>query len=282
MSRLPRYASIFLFSALMAACGGGGGSSSPSTSTFVTPPSQPSSPPTTFVRVDSTGVDVGFLNQPYNFQIASTAQGVNFVQTSVTGNLPPGITYVPNNVLSGTPTQAGVYQFTYTITNRDNPSMTAARQFTLQILAAPGTVRNDTIASATQLVCCVNVKASLSPYSKATGVVAPDQDYYKFTANAGDRISVTTTAIGTAIDTDTVIEILDVNGTRMTTCKTPQATAAFNQSCLNDDINPGVVRGSHLDVQLSSTSGVFVVHVLDWAGRARPEMTYELDTVKLP
>jgi hypothetical protein len=221
------------------------------------------------------------VNQPYQFHILATAQNVTFTQTSVTGNLPPGITY-STNVLSGTPTQVGVFVFTYTITNRDNPTMTASRQFTLQVLAAGGTVRNDSIASATQLACCVSLKASLSPYSKATGVVAPDQDYYKFTANAGDRISVTTTAIGTEIDTDTVVEILDVNGTRMATCKTPQATAAFNQSCLNDDIDPGVVRGSHLDVQLPATSGVFVVHVLDWAGRARPEMTYQLDTLKLP
>lgn len=277
-----RFTAVLLLGGLLTACGGGGSSSSTPPTTTVLPPIQPSSPPSTaFVRIDSTGVDVGFLNQPYNFKILATSQLINRTQTSVSGNLPPGITY-STQVLSGTPTQAGVYTFTYTITNADDPTMTASRQFTLQILAAGGTVRNDSIASATQLVCCVNLKASLSPYSKASGVVAPDQDYYQFTANAGDHISVTTTAIGTEIDTDTVIEILDVNGTRMTTCKTPQANTAFNQSCLNDDINPGVVRGSHLDVQLPSTSGVFVVHVLDWAGRARPEMTYELETVKLP
>jgi hypothetical protein len=281
VKQVLKAASVVVLAVLIASCGGGSGSSASTPPIAVTPPPPPPPPPpTSFVRVDSTGVDVGFLNQPYNFQIAATAEGVNFVQTSVAGSLPPGIAF-STNVLSGTPTQTGVFVFTYTISNRDQPTMTASRQFTLQILPSGGMVRNDSIAAATQLVCCVNIKASLSPYSKASGVVAPDQDYYRMTANAGDRISVTTTAIGTAIDTDTVIEILDVNGTRMTTCKTPQASAAFNQSCLNDDINPGIVRGSHLDVQLPASSGVFIVHVIDWEGRARPEMTYELDTAKL-
>jgi hypothetical protein len=272
MKQTLRYVAILLLSAFLTACGGGGGSSSTAPTTFTPAPVQPS------ITIVSASLLIGFVNQPYaDTVVATTSSGASYTITAQ-GSLPPGLALTNGNVLQGTPTQTGVFPVTFTATST---TLTTTKTLTIQIVN-PGTVRNDSLASATPLVCCGNVRASLSPYSKATGVVAPDQDYYRFTANAGDRISVTTTAIGTEIDTDTVIEILDVNGTRMTTCKTPQVTTAFSQPCLNDDINPGIVRGSHLDVQLPATSGVFIVHVLDWAGRARPEMTYELDTSKLP
>ncbi len=274
MKQIVRFAAVAIVSGFLIACGGGGSSSS-TVLTTVTSPSQPAT-----ITITTAGLFVGFVNQPYAGQITTSLPLPQFTVTTQ-GTLPPGIRVSNLGELVGTPTQAGNFAVTFTAARADNSSVTAAKTLLIQILN-PGTVRNDSLASATPLACCGNLRASLSPYSKATGVVAPDQDYYQFTASAGDRISVSTFAVGQEIDTDTVIEILDVNGTRMTTCKTPQASIAFNQSCLNDDVDPGVVRGSHLDVQLPNTSGVFVVHVLDWAGRARPEMTYELDTAKLP
>jgi hypothetical protein len=232
------------------------------------------------VRVDSQSVDFGIVNVPYQFQIAGTAIGVNRVATSIQGTLPPGIS-LTNATLSGTPTKTGVYQFTYTISDADKPAIAASRDFTLQILS-PGTVRNDSLASATALACCGNIHASFSPYSTAAGVAKPDQDFYRITATPSQRVSVDAVAIGTSVDTDPLIEILDANGARMTTCKTPQISTSFTQSCMNDDVDPGIIRGAHLDVQLPGTSGVFVVHVLDWGGRARPEMTYQLKMAKLP
>jgi hypothetical protein len=263
---------------LIAACGGGGGSS---TTRPVTPPPvvAPSQPP---ITIESTGLPFGFQNQPYNFKIAVTVIGIDKTDNSIQGNLPLGITLTNNTILSGTPTQSGIFKFTYTVANSANSTVKASKDFTMEILP-PATVRNDALASATQLVCCGTLSASLSPYSKATGVAATDQDFYKITANPGDKISIDAVAIGTAIDTDTVIEVVDVNGSRMNVCNTPQSTTNnFSSACLNDDINPGIIRNSHLDIQLPSTSGVFAVHVLDWLGRARPEMTYELRTVKLP
>jgi hypothetical protein len=262
---------------LIAACGGGGGSSTtrPVTLPPVVVPSQPP------ITIESTGLPVGFQNQPYNFKIAVTVIGIDKTDNSIQGNLPLGIALTNNTILSGTPTQSGTFKFTYTVANSANSTVKAFKDFTMEILP-PATVRNDALASATQLVCCGTLSASLSPYSTAAGAAAPDQDYYKITANPGDKISIDAVAIGTAIDTDTVIEVIDVNGSRMNVCNTPQATTGFNHPCLNDDINPGIIRNSHLEIQLPPTSGVFVVHVLDWLGRARPEMTYELRTAKLP
>jgi hypothetical protein len=263
---------IALTAALICACGGGGSSSRSSTPVV----SQPSTPT---ISITTTGLHAATQNQPF-----SDAIGVNTTSTftvSAQGALPPGLSVSSSGSISGTPTQTGLFPITFTATSSTNSAVTTSKSLTIQVVTA-GTVRNDTLAAATQLACCGTISASLSPYSKASGVAAPDQDYYQITANPSDRISIDAVAIGTAVDTDTVIEILDANGARMNVCKTPQATASFTNACLNDDINPGVIRNSHLDIQLPATSGVFVVHVLDWAGRARPEMTYELRTVKLP
>jgi len=279
MRRLMRCIAVLGAGTAMVACGGGGGSSSTAPTAVVTQPTQP----TASVGVSTTAVDIAFLNQHYLYSISVTNSGATNVQTSVTGSLPPGIAFTSsNNTLSGTPTQVGVFNFTFTIKSADNAAVTASRQFTIQVLSGAGTVRNDTLASATPLACCMNIHASFSPYSKASGAAAADQDYYRITANAGDRISIDAIGLPSVIDTDTVLEIVDVNGTRMATCRTPQTNTGFNQPCLNDDINTGIVRNSHLEVQLPASSGVFVVHVLDWGGRARPEMFYDLRMFKLP
>jgi hypothetical protein len=226
---------------------------------------------------------VGVQGTPYETVFPATAFFMP-VRYSLEGTLPAGLHYNSGNYIDGLPTETGVFPLTVTVTDSATPPQTVSKTFSLVIIPQQ-TVRNDSLASANNIACCGLIHASFSPYSKASGVAAPDQDYYRFTANPGDRISIDAFAVGpqpAPIDTDTVLEIVDANGTRMTTCKTPQANTAFNQSCLNDDIDPGIVRGSHLDVQLPASSGVFVVHVLDWGGRARPEMTYDLRTVKLP
>lgn len=266
---------VALTASLVSACGGGGGSSSPARPPVVTP----SQPPIT-LTISSTGLRVGTIGSQYSDTVVASASSGD-VTITAQGSLPPGITLGNAGVLDGFPTQAGIFPVTFVATSALTPSITTSKSLTIQVVQK-GTVRNDTLAAATQLACCGTVRASLSPYSTASGVAAPDQDYYKITANPGDKISIDAVAIGTVIDTDTVIEVLDVNGSRMNVCNTPQATTGFNHPCLNDDINPGIIRNSHLDIQLPATSGVFVVHVLDWLGRARPEMTYELRTVKLP
>lgn len=261
---------------LIAACGGGGGSSSSSGNNLVSAPSTPA------VSLSTTGLAVGFQGQPYGDTLFAASGKAPYTYSAQ--GLPPGITLVNQGVqgnLSGTPTQTGSFPVTITVTDSSSPPTTASRQLNLSILSIQ-TVRNDTLANANVLACCGTIRASFSPYSKASGVAAPDQDLYRFTANPGDRISVDAVAIFTQVDTDTYLQILDVNGAVMTSCKTPTFASSFSQACVNDDINPGVIRNSHLDVQLPQTSGVFIVRVLDLYGRARPEMTYELRTVKLP
>lgn len=263
---------VAVIAMLLSACGGGGGSSKATAPAM----QQPVAPP---VTITSGGLRVGVVGTTYSDALTASGGTAPYTFT-VQGSLPSGISMSTAGVFSGTPTQTANASLTFTAT--DAAARTATKTLSL-VVTQPGTVRNDSLADASPVACCGTIRASLSPYSKASGVVAADNDYYRITAAAADRISVDAVAIGTEIDTDTMIEILDTSGARMNVCRNPGAasTAPLNQPCFNDDINPGVVRGSHLDVQVPA-NGVFIVRVLDWGGRARPEMTYELRMVKLP
>jgi hypothetical protein len=134
------------------------------------------------------------------------------------------------------------------------------------------------------------ILASLSPYVNAQGIEAPDTDYYKATANGGAIVTVDVTQQGgSAIDP--VLEIVNAAGQRLTTCKNPgtddgihtnpividPTPNAFDDVCLNDDIDLGVNVNSSLSLQIPPGSPVtFYIHVLDWTGNARPDLRYSL------
>ncbi len=74
---------------------------------------------------------------------------------------------------------------------------------------------------------------------------------------------------------DSVIEILDQNGSRLSSCTLP----AFTSSCLNDDLDTST-KDSALDFKApgaANTNTTFYVHVFDWRGDARPDMLYYLN-----
>jgi hypothetical protein len=79
---------------------------------------------------------------------------------------------------------------------------------------------------------------------------------------------------------DTVLEIVDGNGQQLSTCRQPGDTGtSFNSACINDDINSNIL-DSALDMQVpgpSNASTNVYIHVLDWRGDARPDMTYFLN-----
>jgi hypothetical protein len=110
-----------------------------------------------------------------------------------------------------------------------------------------------------------------------------DNDYYKLVAVAGSIVHLETQAQrwqpGNPLDT--VIEVVDGNGTRQNTCRLPGSTATtFASACIDDDI-PGTPASldSALDFKVpgaTSTATTFYIHVIDWRGDARPDMVYAL------
>ena len=90
---------------------------------------------------------------------------------------------------------------------------------------------------------------------------------------------------------DTVIEIVNGNGTRFSNCIdpaiqnppppiVPDATPGlFDDPCLNDDIQIGDTTDSQLQFKVPGTTGqlvTFYVHVFDWYGGARPDYVYQI------
>ena len=153
----------------------------------------------------------------------------------------------------------------------------------------PPSGRNDTIASATPL-SIGRFAASLSPYGDPDTVRNPDEDFYEITATAGVTVTIEIFAkrLLPASLLDSMIQIMDVNGTLLSTCwnkgnddgvtgAADPTPLAFDDVCFNDDIILGVVQDSYLELEVQAGATTFYVRVLSWGGWARPDFLYEIE-----
>ena len=224
------------------------------------------------------------VGEPYSFQM-NAAKGTPPYKWDISyGALPGGLSLSQSGLLSGTAVAGGYYPFTFRVTDSATPAQSSESYTTLTLLPKPAG-RNDTPATAT--VVPTSMTASLSPYDDPPGTAAPDTDYYKLYATAGSEVTVDVST--NVYPPDPVLEIVDSNGVRYTTCKDPaddaplapivrDATpAAFDDECLNDDIDIGVIRNSRLVFKVPGDTGkltTFYAHVLELDGLARPDLTY--------
>jgi len=220
------------------------------------------------------------INEPYHSQIPASSGTPPYSWTITSGNLPPGlILNASTGSIDGTPTQIGTFNFVAKITDSGNPVQTGSFNDFIVIRKQLG--RNDSIATATPIGNTPGSNPgpfSISPYVDPIGATTanPDTDYYRLIATGGSVVHVETLADRAfgSDPLDSVIEILNSSGQRMTTCTAP----SFTSGCMNDDIDP-TTRDSALDVKVpgaANTNTTFYLHVLDWRGDARPDMQYEL------
>jgi large repetitive protein len=224
-------------------------------------------------------------NRPFSGRVVATGGVPPYTFTLISGPLPPGLAPIDLNTgrVSGTPTTLGNYFFSVRVADSSSPvSQLQSNNFSIDVVDPIG--RNDTIANATP-VADGFYSASISPYIDPpdNAPLVADHDYYKVVALSGSIVHLETQAqrLMTGNPLDTVIEIVDGNGTRQSTCRLPGITAAtFASSCIDDDIggNPYTL-DSAIDFKVpgpASTPTTFYVHVFDWNGNARPDMTYSL------
>jgi len=212
-----------------------------------------------------------------------------------------GLQLVYNGFLTGVPTMEGICgPLTLRVDDSAGQSDTQ-EDLTILIELEPVLGRNDSIDTATPLTTydgSVGYAASISPFTDPPNLLTPDTDYYRVTANAGATVTIEIFArrITFTSKLDSVLEIVDVNGARFTTCRNegdfdglgldlnPDGTLrpdptplAFDDPCINDDIELGVNRDSKLEFLVPGSSGTvtFYVHVLDWRGDARPDFLYQ-------
>ncbi|MBV9086777.1 MAG: putative Ig domain-containing protein [Acidobacteriaceae bacterium] len=227
------------------------------------------------------------LNRPFSGRIVATGGTPPYhFSNDPGGSLPPGVDPVDSSTgqISGTPTTAGTYLFSVTVTDSSVPQQRSSPSFSISVAAPLG--RNDTPATATTLPGNGTYPfLSISPYIDPPNgnPVAGDNDYYRLTSLSGSTVHVETQAqqLNPSNPLDTVIEIVDGNGVRFTSCRQPGDTSNnFNSGCMNDDISASPhITDSALDFQVPgspSTATDFYVRVLDYRGDARPDMQYTL------
>lgn len=187
----------------------------------------------------------------------------------------------------------------FTLQVNDSGAQTDS-QTGLSILVEPEPAaagRNDSIIDATPLNSGTFL-ASISPFTDPNNP-APDTDFYELTATAGATVTVEIFARRRIPPSklDSVLEIVDTGGVRFPTgCRNegnfdglgldlnPDGTLkpdptplAFDDPCINDDIELGFNRDSKLEFQVPAPGPVtFFVRVLDWRGDARPDFLYDI------
>jgi Putative Ig domain/Galactose oxidase, central domain/Kelch motif len=126
---------------------------------YSTAPQAPIAITTTTLAAASTG-------QPFT-QILLEQGGLGNLTWSETGALPAGMTFSNRGVLSGTPTVAGTFQLTITVTDSSTPAKTVSGNFTLTVANTPLAFTSSTVPTAT----------AGTPYSQTLPVAGGTQPY---------------------------------------------------------------------------------------------------------
>lgn len=247
------------------------------------------------LAISTASLPAGNVGKPYRALLAAAGGTPPFTWLVTAGTMPNRLSLdTGRGEISGTPDIEESQNFVVQVSDSATPQQSAFR--VLSIAIHPPPAPNDSIATATPL-SNGTFSASISPYADPVDTANPDTDFYQITAQAGATVTVEILAqrLSPPSPLDPVIQILDAGGTRFTTCRNQGATDglvpdvppgtsvdttpnAFDDLCVNDDIDPGVALDSKLEFQVPGTSGrqAFFVHVLDARGDARPDFLYDL------
>lgn len=210
------------------------------------------------------------------------------------GQLPAGLTFDSSTgEIFGTASNSGTSQITVRVDDSGNGAIHQfdTQNLTIDIRGSLG--RNDSIATATP-ISNGTFSATISPYADPAETGNPDSDFYELSANAGNIVSIEIFANRLTIlsTLDSVIEIVDQNGTRFISCRDPgndfffgpilgdTTRSQFDDACVNDDMALGFNTDSALQFEVPGNPGdivTFFVRVLDFRGDARPDFAYEIN-----
>jgi hypothetical protein len=241
--------------------------------------------------ITTTAMPNGVVGTAYNV-IVQVVGGVPPYAFSTSGTLPSQLGPINGltGQIAGTPDTVETRNFSVTVTDSCGTMNTQALSITINAVSLG---RNDSIATATTLGNGA-FAASISPSGNPNTTLAPDIDVYRVTANAGAIVTINVVGPGLSPPTslDPVLEIVNASNVRFANnCRDPgndsvsplipitqdPTPAAFDDQCINDDIDLGVTRDSMLEFQVPGAGAVtFFVRVLSFDGNARPDLRYEI------
>ena len=226
--------------------------------------------------VSTTALPDATINQAYTAPALSASGGTVSSWTLAGGTLPTGLTLNPNGVISGTPTQSGLFTFTVQA-NGDGTSDT--KQLAIFVLAPLdlGLAPNGTPTTAQPLAVSMKLATPFTWGVKATGGREP----YTYTANAlpaGLTLNADGTVTGTptrAGVTRSTITVKDARGTTDTlrVTFTTQALLAFHKTKTARVGQVGKVYSWRLPVAGASETKIFLA-----SGNIPPGLSLDEET----
>ena len=242
------------------------------------------------IKIMTVRLPPGALGSPYVVTLSAIGGTKPATWNLSQGGLPSGLSLdQTTGQISGIPDTEGTQSFSVQATDSSPTQLSDTRPLNLTVSSFLG--RNDSIATATPLSNGTFL-TSISPYADPTDTANPDSDYFEITANAGVAVTVEIFAdrLTPISRLDSVIEIVDANGSRLNTCRDPgdnfflgpivgdSTPFDFDDACVDDDLDLTTV-DSKLELLVPGQIGTvatFYVHVLDFRGDARPGFDYEI------
>src|SRR5512140_1412215 len=189
-------------------------------------------------QITTASLAAGLVGRSYSQVLAATGGQGALSWSATPGTLPPGLTLAANGALTGTPTQAGTYSASVTVT--DSVSHTDTAVLTIEIYAvlafAAGDPGDAYVGSGFNYL--FNATGGLTPYTWSASSGLPPGLTFTTAGNAGSLLGTPTSA-GTYAFTVTVSDALGQTATRSVQMAVYTPPAIANTAMADGSIGQG-------------------------------------------
>ncbi|PYU10769.1 MAG: hypothetical protein DMG37_19195, partial [Acidobacteria bacterium] len=154
------------------------------------------------LAIASTALPNGVVSSPYSQNLSASGGASPYMWSLQSGSLPPGLTLSSSGLISGTPTQAGTFNFTVQVTDSSQPAQSANASESIAVNASwncpctlwPGTAvpANPDIGPDSPVELGVSFRSDVNGYIMGIR-------FYKSAANTGTHVGNLWSSTGTLL-----------------------------------------------------------------------------------